>query len=314
MPYRPSHRQLEYLVALDDCRHFGEAARQCHVSQPTLSVQVALLEKQLGVTLIERLPGQVRPTPVGTDVISAARIILNGLDEIRTLAASSIGNLGGMMRMGTAPSFGPYFLPYLLPPLHQQYPELKLYIREEKPADLEETVLQGVMDCGLGPLPRRSEGLISEVICRERIFLAAPREHPLAERDTIQLADLAGVKLLSLGAGHRLMDDVRNFSAASGAVVAEDYEGSSLDAIRQMVSINMGLSLFPEFYVRSEFAKDQDIRLMNIVGWQGMREIGIFWRATSARGDHYRQLAELARRVASGLTDELAAGTGRSPE
>ncbi len=132
MPFRPSHRQLEYLVMLGETGHFGEAAKRCNVSQPTLSVQVSLLEKQLGVTLIDRVPGRSRPRRWGRDIINAAKIILNGLDEITVLASSSKGNLGGAMRLGVAPSFGPYFLPYLLPKLHSQYPDLKLYIREDR--------------------------------------------------------------------------------------------------------------------------------------------------------------------------------------
>eukprot|EP01032_Pedospumella_encystans_P035753 gene35753-40445_t len=187
MPFRPSHRQLEYLVALGETGHFGEAAKRCHVSQPTLSVQVALLEKQLGVTLIDRAPGQATPTPVGSEIINAAKIILNGLDEIRVLATSSKGNLGGAMRLGVAPSFGPNFLPHLLPKLHAQHPDLKLYIREDRPRLLEKAVLQGETDCGLGPIPFEQEEFVSEQICRERIFLGVPKDHPLAQLDSVPM-------------------------------------------------------------------------------------------------------------------------------
>jgi LysR family hydrogen peroxide-inducible transcriptional activator len=300
MPFRPSHRQLEYLIALGEAGHFGEAARRCNVSQPTLSVQVALLEKQFGVTLIERMPGQVTPTPVGAEIIRAAKVILSGLDEMRALAISSRGNLGGAIRLGVAPSFGPYFLPYLLPRLHIQHPALKLYIREDRPRQLEKAVLQGETDCGVGPVPAQPD-LVAEVICRERIYLGVPRNHPLAEHRSVPMAALEGMRLLTLGPGHRLLDDVRKLAEMSGAILAEDYEGSSLDAIRQMVSIEMGLSLFPELYVRSEFAKDENIRLLTIVDWQGTRDIAFFWRRSSARGSHFQALADLGRQVADGL-------------
>ncbi|WP_348627767.1 hydrogen peroxide-inducible genes activator [Rhizobium sp. AG855] len=301
MPFRPSHRQLEYLIALGEAGHFGEAARRCHVSQPTLSVQVALLEKQLGVALIDRMPGQVTPTPVGAEIIRAAKVILSGLDEIRALAISSKGNLGGAIRLGVAPSFGPYFLPYLLPRLHRQHPDLKLYIREDRPRQLEKAVLQGETDCGVGPVPFHEPDLVAEVICRERIYLGVPHKHPLADHRSVPMAALEGMRLLTLGPGHRLLDDVRKLAEMSGAILAEDYEGSSLDAIRQMVSIEMGLSLFPELYVRSEFAKDENIRLLTIADWQGTRDIAFFWRKSSARGRHFQSLAELGRQVAEGL-------------
>ncbi len=301
MPFRPSHRQLEYLVALGETGHFGEAAKRCHVSQPTLSVQVALLEKQLGVTLIDRMPGQVAPTPVGLDIINAAKIILSGLDEITVLASSSKGNLGGAMRLGVAPSFGPYFLPHLLPKLHAQHPDLKLYIREDRPRLLEKAVLQGETDCGLGPIPFEQDNFVSEQICRERIFLGVPKEHPLAQMDSVPMSALKGARMLTLGAGHRLMDEVRKLADMSGAILALEYEGSSLDAIRQMVSIEMGISLFPELYVRSEFSKDDGIKLLNVTDWQGTRDIGFFWRRSSARGSHFQALAKLASDVADQL-------------
>jgi LysR family transcriptional regulator, hydrogen peroxide-inducible genes activator len=301
MPFRPSHRQLEYLVALGETGHFGEAAKRCHVSQPTLSVQVALLEKQLGVTLIDRMPGQVAPTPVGLEIINAAKLILTGLDEITVLASSSKGNLGGAMRLGVAPSFGPYFLPHLLPKLHAQYPNLKLYIREDRPRLLEKAVLQGETDCGLGPIPFEEDDFVSEQICRERIFLGVPTEHPLAQMDSVSMTALKGTRMLTLGPGHRLMDEVRKLADMSGAILALEYEGSSLDAIRQMVSIEMGISLFPELYVRSEFSKDDGIKLLNVTDWQGTRDIGFFWRKSSARGSHFQALAKLASHVADQL-------------
>lgn len=313
MPFRPSHRQLEYLVALGEAGHFGEAARRCNVSQPTLSVQVALLEKQLGVTLIDRMPGHVTPTPVGAEIITAAKVILSGLDEIRALAVSSKGNLGGAIRLGVAPSFGPYFLPYLLPRLHAQHPDLKLYIREDRPRPLERAVLQGETDCGVGPVPSHEPDLVAEVICRERIYLGVPRMHPLADLKSVPLTALEGMRLLTLGPGHRLLDDVRKLAEMSGAILAEDYEGSSLDAIRQMVSIEMGLSLFPELYVRSEFAKDENIRLLTISDWEGTRDIAFFWRRASARGSHFSALAALAREVAAGLFTANVIADRRSP-
>jgi LysR family transcriptional regulator, hydrogen peroxide-inducible genes activator len=304
MPFRPSHRQLEYLVALGETGHFGEAAKRCHVSQPTLSVQVALLEKQLGVTLVDRMPGRITPTPIGYEIINAAKTILNGLDEIRVLATSSRGNLGGSMRLGVAPSFGPYFLPHLLPPLHVRHPDLKLYIREDRPRLLEKAVLQGETDCGLGPVPFEQEEFMSQQICRERIFLGVPKDHPLAQMKTVPMAALKGARMLTLGPGHRLMDEVRKLADMSGAILALEYEGSSLDAIRQMVSIEMGLSLFPELYVRSEIARDDGVRLLTITDWEGTRDIGFFWRRSSARGSHFQALATLASQVAGNLFDQ----------
>lgn len=295
MSYRPTHRQLEYLVALDDTRHFGKAAQMCHVSQPTLSVQVSLLEKQLGVALVERTPGAISLSSVGLEIAAAARSVLATLDDIVTVASAGRDNLGSLIRLGVVPTFGPYFLPVFLPDLHRRYPALRVHVREERPTLLEEQVLRGDIDCALGQEPKHAGTFVFDAVCREQIFLGVPANHRLACATHVHLADLKGETLLTLGRGHRLVENVRELATLSGSVMAEDYEGTSLDALRQMVAIEMGLSLFPEFYVHTEFPKEANVKLLVIEDWPASREIGFFWRSSSARSAHFRQLALLAR-------------------
>ncbi|WP_137129225.1 hydrogen peroxide-inducible genes activator [Rhizobium sp. FY34] len=297
MPFRPSHRQLEYLVALDATRHFGRAAEQCHVSQPTLSVQIALLEKQLGVSLVERTPGAIAMSAVGADVVAAAREVLATLDDIVTLASAGRDNLGSLMRLGVVPTFGPYFLPFFLPELHRRYPALRVHVREDRPALLEEQVRNGTIDCALGQRPQEEDAFTFQSVCVEQIFLGVAGNHRLAHRGSVMLKELKGEPLLTLGRGHRLLENVRELAALSGALMADDYEGTSLDAIRQMVSIEMGLSLFPELYVKSEFMREGNVALLTISDWPAHREIGFFWRRTSARATHFRQLTTLAKQA-----------------
>lgn len=298
MPFRPSHRQLEYLVALEATRHFGRAAERCHVSQPTLSVQVALLEKQLGVSLIERTPGAIALSPMGQEIAAAARTILSTLDEIVVVATSGRDNLGGLIRLGVVPTFGPYLLPSVLPQLHETYPALRLHVREDRPAFLEEQVLSGAIDCALGQKPQNEEAFVFEHICTEQIFLGVSSRHRLAKADTVALKDLKSETLLTLGKGHRLLENVRELATVSGAIMADDYEGTSLDALRQMVSIEMGLSLFPELYVLSEMSSERTVALKQIADWPARRDIGFFWRRTSARTSHFQMLATHTRLVA----------------
>jgi LysR family hydrogen peroxide-inducible transcriptional activator len=301
MPYRPSHRQLEYIVALDDVRHFGRAAARCHVSQPTLSVQVGLMEKQLGVTLFERTPSRVATTPVGEEIVRRARLALATLDDIVDLASRDWSRLGGLVRLGTAPTFGPYFLPHFLPALHRKYPELQIYIREDSPVAIEAAVAEGTLDCGLGPAPG-ALGLRFRKIGEEKIFLGVPAEHPLAVRTSVEPAALRGERLLALGSGHRLFENVRELAAASSARLIDDYEATSLDSIRQMVSIGMGCSLFPELYARSEFRNADDVRLVEIDNWRALRAVGFYWREGSGRQRHYESLADEADRAAADLS------------
>ncbi|MDE1567885.1 hydrogen peroxide-inducible genes activator [Aquabacter sp. P-9] len=291
MPARPTHRQLEYAVALAETGHFGAAARRCHVSQPTLSVQIAQLEAQLGAPLFDRTPGQVQPTPVGARVVEAARRVLLTLDDIVAMAASGTRNLGGLIRLGVAPTFGPYFLPNLLPTLHARYPALQIYIKEERPSVILRDVVSGALDCGLGPTPETAHAVTFRRLCRETIFLGVPKDHPLASVGHVDPQALRGERLLTLGRGHHLFERGRELADACGAELREDYEGTSLDALRQMVLMGMGMSLFPELYARSEFRVEDHIALLTLDGWPARRDMGYFWRAGSGRAAQYEELA-----------------------
>ncbi|BDA87270.1 hyaluronan synthase (plasmid) [Aureimonas sp. SA4125] len=300
MVFRPTLRQLEYVVAVHDLRHFGQAARQCHVSQPTLSVQVSLVEQGLGMPLFERTSSQVVPTPSGEKLARGARLLMTSLNDLLDDLSSQAAALGGMIRLGTPATLGPYFLPRLLRGLHERYPTLQVYVREDSPAALEEAVLEGSLDCGLGPTPERA-GLSFRRVGREAIYLGVPTDHILATGESVRLADLRGEKLLALGRGHRLLENVRHLAQASGAHIVENFEGTSLDAIRQMVSIGMGLSLFPELYARAEFRQSDDVKLLEFGDWSERRDVGFYWREGSGRARHYLMLADAADGVAAQL-------------
>jgi LysR family hydrogen peroxide-inducible transcriptional activator len=293
MPYRPTLRQLEYIVALDDLRHFGKAAKRCHVSQPTLSVQIGLVESNLEVTLFERTPTSVIPTAAGARLVKSARVVLTMIVDLLEDVSRDAKSLGGIIRLGTAPTFGPYFLSRFLPGIHAVYPQLQIYIREDRPAAIDASVAEGVLDCGLGPSPTLP-GLRFRKIGDEKIFLGVPVEHPLAVQASVKIGSLRGEKLLALGSGHRLLENVRHLADSSGAQVVEDFEGTSLDSIRQMVSIGMGLSLFPELYARAEFRNADDVKLLTIEDWAERREVGFYWRDNSGRRHHYETLAKHA--------------------
>lgn len=294
MPYRPSPRQLQYFLAVAERGHFAEAAKTCHVSQPTLSSQLKLLEDQLGVTLIERGTALARPTSAGQRLMPLARLVLGALDEIVELAGTTTENLGGLIRLGVAPTFGPYFLPWLLPRLHAAWPSLEIYIREDRPGPLEAGLQDGTIDCILTPLIPSITRFAHVPLCSEAIFLGLPAEHPLAGAPAISTSMLAGEKLLTLGRGYRLYEQVQQLCEASGSIMRDDYEGTSLDALRQMVSIGMGLSLFPAAYAASEFRKETDVALRQISDWPIARTLCLAWRRESGRTGHFETLAREA--------------------
>ncbi|MBN9670081.1 LysR substrate-binding domain-containing protein [Roseibium aggregatum] len=305
MSFRPSPRQLEYFVTLGETLHFGKAAERCHVSQPTLSSQFRLLEEQLGCSLVERGSGAVSLTAAGERLLPVARQTLEKLDEIVALAQAGRSNMGGLIRLGVSPTFGPYFMPFLLPRLKREFPELELYIREDRPSLLEESLSSGKLDCIITPDMPPSGHLTDRILCRENVSLAVPRTHPLAGLDVVPVSLLKGEKLLSLSQGFRLHDDVQALARAAGAEFLQDYEGTSLDALRQMASIGMGLALFPAAYIASEFPKEPDLLLKRVEGAAMKRTIHLVWRAGSSRSDHFEELLVHARQT---LTDMQVEG------
>lgn len=174
MPFRPSLRQLEYVVAVHDLKHFGRAARHCSVSQPTLSVQISLVEQGLGTPLFERTSSHVAATPAGEKLARGARLLLASLDDLLNELSAQDASLGGIIRLGTPPTFGPYFLPRLLPRLHEQYSGVQVYVREDNPRALEASVADGSLDCGIGPSPEHA-GLAFRRIGREVFTSVCPR-------------------------------------------------------------------------------------------------------------------------------------------
>ncbi|MFD1329042.1 hydrogen peroxide-inducible genes activator [Mycoplana ramosa] len=300
MPYRPTLRQLEYVIAVAECGHFGQAARRCHVSQPTLSVQVGLVEANLGVQLFHRTSTSVITTSIGERFIHGARVTLAAMNDLIDTVACDARTLGGLIKLGTPPSFGPYFLPTFLLPIHQRYPDLKIYIVEDRPAAIESAVIEGLLDCGVGPACEMDD-LTFIPIGVERLYLGVPADHRLAAKKTARIEDLRGEHLLALGSGNRLLENVRHLAEASSAVMIDDYEGTSLDAIRQMISIGMGCSLFPELYAHAEFRQSDDVRLITLEDWRETRTIGFYFRDSSGRRRHFDTLAEEAQRAALAL-------------
>ncbi|WP_305987008.1 LysR substrate-binding domain-containing protein [Roseibium sp. MMSF_3544] len=304
MRFRPSPRQLDYFIALAETLHFGKAAEKCHVSQPTLSSQFKLLEDQLGSSLLERGGGDISLTAAGERLLPLARQALESLDEIVVMAQAGQANLGGLIRLGVSPTFGPYFMPYLLPILKHHFPDLELYIREDRPNLLEEGLAAGSLDCIITPDIAPSGQLVERELCHESVSLAVPRTHPLAGLDVVPVALLKGEKLLSLGHGFRLHNDVQVLARAAGADFLQDYEGTSLDALRQMASIGMGLALFPAAYIASEFPKEPNLLLKKLEGTSMSRVMYLVWRHGSSRSAHYEKLLSLALEAVKSMRAE----------
>lgn len=302
----PSLRQLEYLVALAEALHFRRAAERCNTTQPTLSEQIKALEDRLGAQLVERSRAGVLLTPIGARVTDIARRILRDAEEIRTVATSGDAALKGVLRVGLPSTIGPYLLPFVVPSLHRAYPELKLYVREELPQTLPRTLEDGGHDIVITPLPVRGEELHTVELFREPLFLTVGADHPLAGKERIERSDLEGQEILTLGPGHQLHDAILSLCEEYGARVRLDYEGTSLDMLREMVITGLGITFMPALYVRRELTMDADLKVLRLHGRAVHRTIGMVWRKSSARHASFEVVSELFKSVIQGELAELS--------
>lgn len=302
----PNLRQLEYLVALADARHFRRAAERTNTTQPTLSEQLKALELRLGCQLVERTPTGVVVTPKGRDVVALARRMLSDAAEIKRIAASDGRALSGTIRLGLPPTIGPYLMQRAGPRLRERCPAMHLYVREELPQALPRAVEEGTYDIAVVALPVRLSSLASVPLLAEPLYLAVGAGHPLAGKPSVGIADLAGEDILLLGPGHQLHDTVVMLGEEAGARLRFDFEGTSLDMLREMVAMGMGVTFVPGLYAESRLKSDPSVRLLSLHDRKLERTLGLAMR----KGNRQRELYEaLAREIAAAVGD-CAIGAG----
>lgn len=292
----PTLRQLEYLVAIADTRHFRRAAERVNTTQPTLSEQLKALEERLGAQLVQRSRSGVVLTGLGEQVVEIARRMLADAQHIRSLSSLGAGRLSGLLRLGMPPTIGPYLLPRVVPQLRVGFPQLKLYVREELPSELPAALTDGRLDVIVAPFPINSGDLLGEEMFSEPLHLAVASTHRLAQKSRVTALDLKGEDVLALGKGHQLHDVVAQLCAQTGARLRLDYEGTSLDTLREMVATGLGITFLPGLYVESAVRGDSMLKLIELSGRPLMRTIGMAWRKSDARADSYRRLADVCRR------------------
>jgi LysR family hydrogen peroxide-inducible transcriptional activator len=290
-------RDLRYLVALADERHFGRAARRCHVSQPTLSAQIRKLEESLGVALLERRPRQVTLTATGREIVERARRVLQESDAIVELANTARDPLSGELRVAFIPTVGPYLLPRVAPALRRELPDLKLLLYEYQTGPLLERLRAGEIDLGVLALPVAMDGLESAVLYEEPFSLAVPGTHRLAARKTVSIDDLHDETLLLLEDGHCLRDQALEVCKRAGVHEAQDYRATSLETLRQMVAAGHGVTLLPELATAAPLDATRGIEVRPFGRPAPSRTIGAVWRRSTTRGPAIEAVAATVRKA-----------------
>ncbi|NID17116.1 DNA-binding transcriptional regulator OxyR [Luteibacter yeojuensis] len=304
-------RDLSYLVALAEYRHFGRAAEASFVSQPTLSTQIRKLEDELGVALVERTPRKVLLTETGREIARRARAVLSQVDEIKSIAQRTRDPESGTIRLGIFPTLGPYLLPHVIPRLRERFPRLELLLREEKTEQVLHMLREGTLDAGILALPVHDDSLHTEFLFEEPFLLAVPGGHPLASRRKLRMEDLSEQNLLLLEDGHCLRDQALEVCHMAGAGEKSGFRATSLETLRQMVSANVGITLLPALAVKPPIAQSANVQLVEFDAPAPSRRIAMLWRKSSAMTPFFEALAAVIRDVPAHLLSANGCATGQ---
>lgn len=279
-------RDLKYVIAVADTRHFGRAAERCFVSQPTLSGQIKKLEDELGVALFERSNRAVEVTPVGKDILMLARELVERADAIARLARTHQDPLAGPLRIGAIPTLSPYLIPLILKPLKKHHPQMRLVLSEELTAVLLERLRNHEIDAALLATPAAEPGLETLPLFDEPFWMVCPRRHPLHAKDKITRRDLEHADLLLLAEGHCLASQVMDLCRVQerdGHGDMADLRAASLETLVQLVGAGFGCTLVPALALRGTRDVDAGIVATELDLPDAHRRVSLVFRQSFPR-------------------------------
>lgn len=292
----PSLRQLQYLLALVELRHFGKAAERCFVTQSTLSSGIQELENLLGVTLFERSKRKVMPTAEGEQVAERAQEILSLAGKMVDMCRYTQEPLSSPLTLGVIPTIGPYLLPWILPHIRQHFPKLELRLIEDQSERLLERLNRGQLDTAILAFPYRVDGFEQLIFWEENFRIALPREHKLAQQKSLSTQHLPKEELLLLEEGHCLTDHALEACKLHDLRISNTFQGTSLYTLLQMVAGGQGITFVPELALRTEYLSiQQDIALVELAEPGPHRQIGLVWRKSFFRKQDLKLLGQHIR-------------------
>jgi LysR family hydrogen peroxide-inducible transcriptional activator len=283
-------KDLKYFLAIAELKHFGHAAQQCNVSQPTLSGQIKKLEETLGVMLFERTNRRVMLTEAGHQIVIYAKRIIREVDAIHEIADSTRDPLAGKFRLGAFPTLATYIFPRIVPQVKASMPTLRLILMEEKTSQLIDQLHNGEIDAALLALPIQDDYLISKPLFDDEFFLAVPSGHDLTKYKTVDQTKLKQHRLLLLEEGHCLRDQSLEICQLHNIGEEQDFKATGLETLRQMVKAGTGITFMPKIAIQ---AKETGIEYIPFTKPAPSRSIGLVWRKTTPRQQVIKELIKL---------------------
>ena len=278
----PTVKQLSYLVALDETRHFGRAAEQCFISQSAFSVAIRELENLVGVQLVDRTNKSVALTAEGSLFVSRARVVLEEVGAMVDSVTHGGEPLSGRLKLGVIPTIAPFLLPVLLDQLRGEYPQLQLYIREQQTAVIYQELIAGELDLLLLALPWPLRQAESRVLFSDPFRLAYRADTDKIDPKNYDPETLPVGSVLLLEDGHCLRDHALSACQLGASSAINSFKGSSLQTLVQMVDADLGVTYLPDIACRSNLLDGTAVQTRDL-GTAANRDIGLAWRSGSAR-------------------------------
>lgn len=269
--------QLEYILAVNIHRHFADAAESCHITQPTLSMQIQKLEEELAVKIFDRSKQPVVPTIAGEEIIDQARKILAEKDVLLEMISSKKDLVKGELKVGVIPTLAPYLLPIFIPPFTKKYPQVKLHVIELTTTILIKQLREGQIDMGILVTPLNEKGIKEDSLFYEEMLVYTSSKNKLLKKNFILSKDIDPNKLLLLEEGHCFRSQIINLCELrkhSYGGSHFEYEAGSLETLRRMVNASDGITILPELATFDMNEKDKQ-RLRHFKSPAPVREVGI---------------------------------------
>lgn len=284
--------QLEYIVAVDTCRHFAQASEKCFVTQPTLSMQIQKLEEDLGVKIFDRTKQPVIPTEIGATIIAQARVALREASMITQLIDDQKGSMSGELRIGIIPTLAPYLLPQLFRQMRMKYPQLNLVVKETITEEIINELKNNRLDCGLVVTPLHDPSIREDILFYEELFVYVSKQNALYTKKYVLAADINPNELWLLEEGHCFRSQVLNLCELQKRNdIHFRYETGNIETLKRMVDNSEGITILPELAIK-EFNKQQMKLVKQLKAPSPAREVSLVTHRDHVKMNHLKTLKE----------------------
>ena len=271
--------QLEYIVAIDEYRHFATAAEKCFVTQPTLSMQIKKLEDELGVIIFDRSRQPVVPTDLGAKLIEQARMTLSATQRIKEIIQEEQQEVEGTLKIGIIPTLAPYLLPVFIGPYIRKYPAVKVEVEELVSEEIIRRLKRYILDVGLFVTPYHDEKIVERPVFYEEMLVYAHPDCELLKKKEVGHEDIVTSDIWMLGNGHCFRNQVVNLcemSASQHKNLPFEFESNSLETRMRIVDVEGGFTLIPELALQY-MSPEKKKQVRSIANTKPLREVSVIY-------------------------------------